>query len=78
MNANGRLLLCSTLLIVITLGGAAAFAGLYHSRQTEPSSPWYIGENIQYFPAGPEFKLSREAAVMKAYKADLEAQQVGQ
>ena len=47
--------------------------GLYNG-QTLPS-PWYIGDDIQYFPPGPEFKLSREAAAMKAYKADLEAQQ---
>jgi hypothetical protein len=41
--------------------------------QTLPS-PWYIHDDIQYFAPGPEFKLSREAAAMKAYKADLEAQ----
>lgn len=47
--------------------------GVYNG-QTLPS-PWYIGDDIQYFPPGPEFKLSREAAAMKAYRADLEAQQ---
>lgn len=50
--------------------------GLYNG-QTLPS-PWYIGDDIQYFPPGPEFKLSREAAAMKAYKADLQAAQAGQ
>jgi hypothetical protein len=44
----------------------------WYAGQTLPS-PWYIYDDIQYFPAGPEFKLSREAAAMKAYKADLEA-----
>lgn len=44
--------------------------------QTLPSA-YYIHDDIQYFPAGPEFKLSREAAAMKAYKSDLEAQQAG-
>jgi hypothetical protein len=44
-----------------------------YNGQTLPS-PWYISDDIQYFPPGPEFKLSREAAAMKAYKADLEAQ----
>lgn len=43
-------------------------------EQTLPS-PYYIQENIQYFPPGPEFKLQRQAAAMKAYKDDLEAQQ---
>jgi hypothetical protein len=33
-------------------------------------SPWYLKDDLQYFPAGPEFKLSNEAAAMKAYKAE--------
>jgi hypothetical protein len=45
--------------------------------QTLPS-PWYVYDDIQYFAPGPEFKLSREAAAQKAYKADLEAQARGQ
>ncbi|MCA9148702.1 MAG: hypothetical protein KDA92_05365 [Planctomycetales bacterium] len=36
--------------------------------QTLPS-PYYLQDDIQYFPAGPEFKLSNEAAAMKAYQA---------
>ena len=48
-----------------------------YNGQTLPS-PWYMADDIQYFPPGPEFKLAREAAAMKAYKADLEAQQAGQ
>lgn len=35
--------------------------------------PTYLGSGIQYFAPGPEFKLSREAAAMKAYKAEPEA-----
>lgn len=34
--------------------------------QTLPS-PWYQHDDIQYFPPGPEFKLSREAAAQKAF-----------
>ena len=34
--------------------------------QTLPS-PYWQTDDVQYFPAGPEFKLSREAAAMKAY-----------
>jgi len=37
--------------------------------QTLPS-PYYIYDDVQYFPSGPEFKLSREAAAMKAYAED--------
>ncbi|MFM8284571.1 MAG: hypothetical protein ACKOCW_13545, partial [Planctomycetaceae bacterium] len=33
--------------------------------QTLPSA-YYLQDDIQYFPAGPEFKLSREAAALKA------------
>lgn len=36
--------------------------------QTLPS-PYYLQDDVQYFPAGPEFKLSREAAALKAAKA---------
>ncbi len=36
--------------------------------QTLPS-PYYIYDDIQYFPAGPEFKLTNEANAMKAAKA---------
>jgi hypothetical protein len=34
--------------------------------QTLPS-PYYQLDDIQYFPPGPEFKLSREAAAQKAF-----------
>ncbi|WP_419195079.1 hypothetical protein [Novipirellula herctigrandis] len=37
--------------------------------QTLPS-PYYLQDDIQYFPAGPEFKLPREAAALKAAKAE--------
>jgi len=37
--------------------------------QTLPS-PWYHTDDVQYFAPGPEFKLTREAAAMKAYKAE--------
>jgi hypothetical protein len=42
--------------------------------QTLPS-PWYQKDDIQYFPPGPEFKLSREAAAQKAFKENREAEQ---
>ena len=35
------------------------------SGQTLPS-PWYLTDDVQYFAPGPEFKLAREAAAMKA------------
>lgn len=30
--------------------------------------PYYLGEGIQYFPTGPKFRLSKEAAGVKAYR----------
>ncbi|MHB8899390.1 MAG: hypothetical protein ACYC6Y_11635 [Thermoguttaceae bacterium] len=38
--------------------------------QTLPS-PWYMQDDVQYFPPGPEFKLQREATALK--KAQEEA-----
>lgn len=49
---------------------------IVEAGQTLPSA-YYISDDIQYFPPGSEFKLQREAAAMKAYKTDLEAQQAG-
>ncbi len=36
--------------------------------QTLPS-PYYIRDDVQYFPAGSEFKLQREASQMKQFNA---------
>jgi hypothetical protein len=41
--------------------------------QTLPS-PWYQKDDIQYFPPGPEFKLSREAAAQKAFEENRAAE----
>jgi hypothetical protein len=41
--------------------------------QTLPS-PYYIHDDVQYFPPGPEFKLTEENAAQKAYNAEMQAQ----
>ena len=56
--------------------GSTGCQGVYNGQLLP--SPWYQTDDIQYFAPGPEFKLSREAAAMKAYNADLEAQERGQ
>lgn len=38
---------------------------IYQGGQTLPS-PYYMEDDVQYFPPGPEFKLAREAAALKA------------
>ncbi|MCE5267848.1 MAG: hypothetical protein LLG00_08175 [Planctomycetaceae bacterium] len=45
--------------------------------QTLPS-PYYMNDDVQYFPPGPEFKLAREAAAQKAYNQDMTQQQMQQ
>ena len=37
--------------------------------QTLPS-PYYLQDDVQYYPSGPEFKLPREAAALRAAQAD--------
>jgi len=37
--------------------------------QTLPS-PYYMSDDVQYFPPGPEFTLSKEAAALKAKAAE--------
>ena len=56
------------LLFFIVLGGASLVGCQVDvSGQTLPSA-YYLQDDIQYFPAGPEFKLSKEAAALKAYR----------
>ncbi len=64
--------LCGLGLAVVSI--ASTGCQITESGQTLPSG-FYITDDIQYFPPGPEFKLSREAAAMKSYKNDLEAQE---
>jgi hypothetical protein len=63
----------------VVLAAAVTTTGCQVSMngQTLPS-PYYIYDDVQYFPPGPEFKLTEEAALMKAYNADLQAQGVQQ
>ena len=62
-----------------TLAATPAIGGLGRTGcqvdvggQTLPSA-YYLQDDIQYFPAGPEFKLSKEAAAQKAYKKEIGA-----
>lgn len=49
---------CSTTGCQVSIGG-----------QTLPS-PYYMSDDIQYFPRGPEFKLQNEAAALKEARAE--------
>jgi hypothetical protein len=66
-----------------TLAASAAIGGLGLTGcqvdvvgQTLPSA-YYLQDDIQYFPAGPEFKLSKEAAAQKAYKKEMAERDAG-
>lgn len=37
--------------------------------QTLPS-PYYMSDDVQYYPPGPEFKLEREAAAQRQARAE--------
>jgi len=49
------------LISVLGLSGRRRQSG----SQTLPS-PWYLQDDVQYFPPGAQFPLSREAAAQKA------------
>jgi hypothetical protein len=59
-------------LLIAAAGTAAGLTGCQVdvAGQTLPSA-YYLQDDIQYFPAGPEFKLSKEAAAQKAYKKEM-------
>ena len=63
------LLLALGLLTGVGLTGCQVEVG----GQTLPS-PYYMHDDVQYYPPGSQFKLAKEAAAMKAYSED-QAQQ---
>lgn len=44
--------------------------------QTLPS-PSYLKDDVQYFPAGPEFKLSNQVQALEQYKLEREKLRAG-
>ena len=57
------------------LCGLSLLAGLSTGCQVDVGgqtlpSPYYLKDDVQYFPPGPEFKLSREAAAQKAFNEE--------
>lgn len=60
--------------IVLTLAVGFCLVGatgcqVSMNGQTLPS-PYYLQDDVQYYPSGPEFKLPREAAALKAARAE--------
>lgn len=62
------MLCCATIVGAFSLSGCQVSIG----GQTLPSA-YFLEDDIQYFPKGPEFKLSREAAAQKEARAEISA-----
>lgn len=62
---------------VVTPATAVAPKPTPGEQQAQATSPYYLDDDIQYFPVGPEFKLSRDAAALKAYVGELKTQAAG-
>ncbi len=69
--AKNRRTTATLVLMAVTGFSLVSLTGCQVSMngQTLPS-PYYLQDDIQYFPSGPEFKLPREAAALKAAKAE--------
>ena len=67
--------LCNTRIVVsgvmVALSLCAIGCQIDVGGQTLPS-PYYLTDDVQYFPAGPEFKLAEEAEAMRIYAAEEE------
>jgi len=60
---RARVLVCGlALLLPAALTGCQVEVG----GQVLPS-PYYLTDDVQYFPPGPEFKLAREATALREY-----------
>jgi hypothetical protein len=66
--SSNRQRLLRTLLLALGLAASVGLTGcqIETGGQTLPS-PYYMKDDVQYYPPGPEFKLAREAAAAKAY-----------
>ena len=64
-------------LLLIAAGGLSmAGCQVDVGGQTLPSA-YYLQDDIQYFPAGPEFKLSNQVQAMEEYKLEREKLRAG-
>ena len=64
-----RLLRTVMFVVGLLVGIGLTGCQIENGGQTLPS-PYYMSDDVQYFQPGPEFKLAREAAAMKAYNQD--------
>lgn len=69
MKKIGRLLAGSLLVLLIAASLGSTGCAVYSNGMTLPN-PYYMKNKVQYFPRGPEFPFSNEAANMDAVQAD--------
>jgi len=74
MSGSKKRLTCLLAGMLLTLCLGTTGCQVYTGGQTLPS-PNYLSDDVQYFPAGPEMKLAREAAAMQATRQEMAAQQ---
>jgi len=78
VTSNYVLQFCAVAVSAACFAMTLAFASAGRAQTAEAlPSPWFDGERIRFFPAGAAFKLSREAADRKAYRAEVEAEWAG-
>ncbi len=65
-----------TMLLLCPLMLAATGCQTSVGGQTLPS-PYYLKDDVQYYPAGPEFKLSNQVRALEEYKLDREKLRAG-
>ena len=74
-HSRPRLVLGAAFGLLVTLGLCGC--QVQQGGQTLPSA-YYMEDDVQYFAPGPEFKLSREAAALKAAREEAALQQTQQ
>jgi hypothetical protein len=60
--------------LALTILAASVGCQVDIGGQLHPS-PYYLSDDVQYFPPGQEFKLPREAAAIQQYAAEQRMQQ---
>ena len=65
-----------TMLLLCPLMLAATGCQTTVGGQTLPSA-YYLKDDVQYYPAGPEFKLSNQVRALEEYKLEREKLRAG-
>lgn len=68
-NSTDKSRLCGLVLLIASATIVGTGCQVDVGGQTLPS-PYYIYDDVQYFPTGSKFKLSEEAKAMQAYSED--------